>query len=661
LTLAARLRAVIPLLAMRFGGRGADRAALERRLAAVLLVVMAALALLVLRLGYLQVVRGGYYEGLSRGNRIRLVSLTAPRGDIIDRDGETLATTRPAYAASLVYMGQPFAAESLDLLEAILSLEPGRIDTLLERWSSKLYMPIRLKNDISASEHSRLEEHRNELPGLVIEVIPIREYPAGQLAAHVLGRVGFLNTETSRQSLLTQATGLVDILTAADRPAASYELDEIVGMIGLERYYDSLLRGVDGAREVEVNSRGTPTRVERETSPQAGLTLGLTLDLTLQAALEQSLQETIRQVRAQYGPTYATSAAAVVLDVKTGGVLAMANYPTFDPNWSASGAVDAEFLPLLEEFNRSIQGLYIPGSTYKMITAVAALEEQVVGLGDDVWCGGGYRLGNSTIGCWVGPPGHGMVNITEAIQGSCNTYFIEAGVRLRALAQAQDPNTGMIDLLAKYASGFGLAGPTGIDLPFERSGTAPQSSGKAWLLGEDVQCAIGQSRQEYSPLQLASYVATLANNGVRLQPHVVQRILEGEATVWEYPRTVVPGATNVAKSTFDIVKNGMLAVTRYGGTAYAAFSDVPVAVGAKTGTAQTNKKPNDGLFVGFAPFDNPEIAFAIVVKNGDSGSLSCAPVAREIVLTHFGYSSASTAAPSTVGMAGEEVALDAPQ
>ena len=652
---------MIPLLAMRFAGRGANREALERRLSAVLLVIMLSLVALVLRLGFLQIVRGGYYEGLSRGNRIRLVSLTAPRGDIVDRNGTTLATTRPAFAASLVYMGQPFSAESLDLLEDILSLEPGRIDTLLERASSKLYMPIRLKNDITANEHSRLEEHRNELPGLVIEVIPIREYPAGQLAAHVLGRVGFLNTETSRQSLLTQATGLVDVLTTAGRPPASYELDEIVGMIGLERYYDSILRGVDGAREVEVNSRGTPTRVERETSPQAGLTLGLTLDLTLQAALEQSLQDTIRQVRARYGPTYATSAAAVVLDVKTGGVLAMANYPTFDPNWSASGAVDAQFLPLLEEFNRSIQGLYVPGSTYKMITAVTALEEQVIGLGDDVWCGGGYRLGTSTIGCWVGPPGHGMVNITEAIQGSCNTFFIEAGVRLRALAQSQDPNTGMIDLLAKYAAGFGLAGPTGIDLPFERAGSAPKSSGKAWLLGEDVQCAIGQSRQEYSPLQLAQYVATLANNGVRLQPYLVERIIDGEDTVWQHPRTVVPGVTSVAKSTFDIVKNGMLAVTKYGGTAYAAFRDVPVAVGAKTGTAQTNKKPNDGLFVGFAPFDDPEIAFAIVVKNGDSGSLSCAPVAKEIVLTYFGYSPAPTAATSTVDTVGREVALDAPQ
>lgn len=636
------------MLSVRLARRSGSREAVERRLGAVLLVVIAALAVLVLRMGYLQVVRGGYYEALARGNRIRLVSLTAPRGDIVDRNDITLATTRPAFAASLVYMGQPFPAESLSLLEEILSLEPGRIDSLIERWRSRLYMPIRLKNEISADEHSRLEEHRNDLPGLVIEVIPIREYPAGQLAAHVLGRVGFLNTESSLQSLTAQAAQHTGVLTAAGRPAATYALDEIVGMIGLERYYDAILRGVDGAREVEVNSRGTPTRVERETAPEPGLTLGLTLDLPLQAALEASIADTLRQVRAKYGSSYATSAAAVVLDVKTGGVLAMASYPTFDPNWSSSGVVSSEFLPLLEEFNRAIQGLYIPGSTYKMITAVAALEEGAVTAADRTWCGGGYRLGNHTIGCWVGAPGHGNVNMIQAIAGSCNTYFIDAGVRLRSLAQAVDPNKGMIDLLAKYAAGFGLGGPTGIDLPYERAGRAPTSSGKAWLLGEDVQCAIGQSRQEYSPLQLAQYAATLANDGLRLQPYLVERILDGDELVWQHTPVLQPGATDVSADTFSVVKQGMLAVTKYGGTAYASFSDIKVPVAAKTGTAQTNRKPNDGLFVGFAPYDDPEIAFAIVVKNGDTGSLSCAPIAREIVVTHFGLRQATAEAGPAV-------------
>lgn len=624
------------MLAAGINTSSGDREALERRLNLFLLVVLVSLAMLLGRMGYLQVVRGAYYETLSRGNRIRLVSLTAPRGQMLDRNGKLLATTRPAFAASLVYLGEAYSPDVLAKLEEILSLEPGKIDTLMQRWRGRLYMPVRLKNDITPEEHSRLEEHRNELPGLVIEVIPIREYPNAQLASHALGRVGFLNTETSKQSLQEQAAGYQSILTAAGMAPTAYELDDIVGVIGLERQYDAILRGVDGTREVEVDARGTPTRVEREIPPQAGLTLGLTLDLDLQSTLEQSLQANMDYVRKVRGPTYATSAAAVVLDVKTGGVLAMASLPTFDPNWSASGRIDPQFLPQLEEFNRAIQGLYIPGSTYKMMTAVTALEEGVVTPVDGVWCGGGYRLGSSYIGCWVGPPGHGRVSLISAIKGSCNAYFIEMGVRLRAKMQASDGTKGFVDLLTKYAPGFGLDGPTGIDLPFERAGRSPRTTGRSWLIGEDVQCAIGQSRQEYSPLQLAHYVATLANNGTRMRPHLVNTIRDGDAVLWRTTPEELAGADSVSAATFDLVKQGMLAVTSPGGTAYSSFWDLPIKVAGKTGTAQTNQKPNDGLFVGFAPFDDPQIAWAIVVKNGDSGSLAGAPVARELVKTYFG-------------------------
>ncbi len=645
------------MLATGIAASSGERDALERRINVFLLVMLASVALLLGRLGYLQVVRGAYYETLSRGNRIRLVSLTAPRGQMLDRTGKLLATTRPAFAASLVYLGEKYSPEVLTKLEEILSLEPGKIDTLMERWRDRLYLPVRLKNDITPEEHSRLEEHRNELPGLVIEVIPIREYPNGQLAAHALGRVGFLNTESTRESLQEQAADHESILGAAGMAPAAYELDDIVGVIGLERQYDAILRGVDGTREVEVNSLGTPTRVEREIPPQAGLTLGLTLDLDLQATLDQALVANMESVRKSRGPAYSTSAAAIVLDVKTGGVLAMTSVPTFDPNWSASGRIDPEFLPQMEEFNRVIQGLYIPGSTYKMMTAVTALQEGIVTTADGVWCGGGYRLGSHFIGCWVGAPGHGRVNILDAIKGSCNTFFIEMGMRLRSKAQETDATKGFVDMLSKYAAGFGLDGPTGIDLPFERAGRSPRTAGRSWLVGEDVQCAIGQSRQEYSPLQLAHYVATLANDGKRLRPHLVNEIRDGDTVLWHAVPEQLPGADNVSAETIALVKQGMLAVTGPGGTAYSSFWDLPIKAGAKTGTAQTGQRPNDGLFVGFAPYDDPQIAWAVVVKNGDSGSLSGAPVARELIKTYFGLRPPQEAASQpSASVPGEETA-----
>jgi len=624
------------MIALRQAMAGGEQQGLERRLNLVLLVMALSLLLVLGRVGYLQIVRGVYYEALSRGNRIRLVSLTAPRGEIVDRNGELLATTRPAFTASLIYMGHDYSDETLATLEDILSLERGRIRTLLQRHRGQWFRPIRLKNDISAQEHSMLEEHRHQLPGLVIEVVPIREYPYGNLAAHVLGRVGFLNTEAQRQSLTNQAGSYASIMMAAGLEPTGYQVDDIIGLIGLERQYDAILRGVDGVREVEVDNWGRPTRIEREQAFQTGLQLNLTIDAELQRTLEQAMVDNMERIRRLRGPSYATSAAAVVLDVRTGGVLAMASLPTFDPNWSASGRIDPQFLPQLEEFNRSIQGLYIPGSTYKMMTALTAVEEDIAHLSDTVWCGGGYRIGSDVIGCWVGAPGHGRVNLIDAIKGSCNVYFLEMGARLRAKARASDPTKGLVDMLSKYAPDFGLDGQTGIDLPFERAGRSPRTTGRSWLPGEDIQCAMGQSRQEYSPLQLAVYTATIATSGVRYRPYLVDSITQDGHVLWQAQPEVVPNAVEISQSTFDLVRQGMLAVTAPGGTGYWQFYDLPIKVAGKTGTAQTSRKPNDGLFVGFAPYDNPEIAWAIVFQHGDSGSLAGAPVAREVVRTYFG-------------------------
>lgn len=603
-------------------------------LAALVLIFL----VLVLRLGLLQVVRGPYFEALARGNRIRLVYLTAPRGALLDRHGELVATTRPSFAASLVYMGEPYTDEMLAKLEGILSLPPGRIRDLLRKERGRLYLPVRLKNDISPEEHTMLEEHRHELPGVVIETVPIREYPYGSLSAHALGYVGLLGAEDAR--LQAQADSQAGVRAAAGMAAVRYELNNMIGMSGLERQYDAILRGTDGVREVEVDSRGNPSRVEREVAPQPGLSIRLTLDLRLQQALDTALLASIDRIKKQRGPAYATSAAAVVLDVKTGGVLAMTSWPAFDPNWFASGNVD---MGSVEWLNRVTQGRYIPGSVYKMITALAALEEGVVTAKDHVYCSGGYRLGRDYIRCWVGDPGHGSLNIIGAIQKSCNTFFLEMGSRLRAKMRQTDPIKGGIDILSDYAAQFGLDGPTGIDLPGELAGRVPRTTAAAWLPGEDIQSAMGQSRHAYTPLQLAHYVATIANNGIGYRPYLVQRILDGDQVLVETQPEIARPPVSVSQQSLDLVKQGMLAVTKPGGTAYGSFWDIPIQVAAKTGTAQTGKPINNGLVLGFAPYDDPQIAWAIVVEGGDGGSYSGGPVAREIVRTYFGLDGGSTA------------------
>lgn len=613
----------------------ADRDDVQRRTRLFFAAVVLIFLVLAGRLGFLQLARGRHYEALARGNRIRLVYLTAPRGAMLDRNGEIVATTRPSFAASLVYMGEPYTDEMLAKLESILSLPPGRIRELLRRERGRLYLPVRLKNDISPEEHTRLEEHRHELPGVVVEVVPIREYPHGTMSAHALGYVGLLGAEDVR--LQAQADAQAAVRAAAGMPGVRYELNNIIGMSGLERQYDAILRGTDGIREVEVDSRGNPSRVEREVAPQPGLTLRLTLDIKLQLALDRALLANIERVKKLRTPAHATAAAAVVMDVRTGGVLAMTSWPAFDPNWFASGNVD---LGAVDWLNRVIQGRYIPGSTYKMITALAALEEGVVTPKDLVFCGGGYRLGRDYIRCWIGDSGHGSLSLVSALAKSCNTYFLEMGARLRAKARQTDPVKGAIDFLSDYAAQLGLDGPTGIDLPGELAGRVPRTGSRQWLPGEDIQSAMGQGRHVYTPLQLVQYVAAIANKGVSYRPYLVDQILDGERVVFQaLPELSRPPAT-VSQQSLELVRLGMLAGTQPGGTAYGSFWDIPIQVAAKTGTAQTGRPLNNGLFVGWAPYDDPQIAWVIVVEGGDSGSLAGGPVAREIVRTYFGLTAA---------------------
>ncbi len=608
--------------------RGDERKeAAQRRLVAFRVLLALILLALLTRSAYLQVVRGAQFEQLARGNALRLLPLPAPRGRIFDRHHELMVGNRPAYHVSLVHPGPGKVDEVIARLAPLLEMEVDEIREAIRRRADRLYEPVRLKLDVDPVTHSRVEENRGELPGVVVEVAPVRDYPGGSLAAHLLGYVGE-----------------IDALELAR--LEGYRQGDIIGKMGLEAAYDAELRGRDGGRQVETDANNRPVRVLGQVDPIPGNTLVLTIDAELQRVAEAALQATLAAVRAHPRTPYrATSGAVVVLKVNTGEVLVMASHPGFDPNQFASrtprsylDALRAD--PLSPFLNRVISGLYVPGSTFKMITAIAALEAGKVTLGETLVCTGTYRVtADHSKRCWRSE-GHGAVNIFDAISHSCNVFFFEMGRRVG------------VDLLAYYARAFGLGQPTGIDLrPLEKAGTVPDREWKrsrfprdpTFWLAEELDAAIGQGFHEYTPLQLAHYVATIASGGIRYQPYLVSRVVDPSGRIVRESGPRVIGEAPVSSPTLAVIREGMRRTTVSGTAAWLfgpRFKDrYGFEVAGKTGTAEAPKgsgRDPNAWFLAFAPLDDPEIAIAVLVEEGGSGSLAAAPVARALIDHYFG-------------------------
>lgn len=580
--------------------------------------------LLMSRAAYLQVVRGPHYEALARSNALRLVTLPAPRGRILDRNGELLAGNRPAYHVSLVHPGTGKVDAVVEAVAPLLDMTPAEIHELIRRRGDRLFEPVRLKMDVDPIAHSRVEENRGNLPGVVIEVGPVRDYPGGSLAAHVLGYVGEIDGGE-----LARLEG--------------YRLGDILGKTGLEAYYDLELRGRDGGRQVETDAMHRPIRVLGQIDPVPGNSLVLTIDAGLQRVAEEALVATMEMVRAHpRNPYRATSGAVVVLGVGTGEVLALASHPSFDPNLFAS-RTPRDYLealrtdPLSPFLSRATSGVYAPGSAFKMITAMAALESARVTPTERITCTGVYRVtADHSKRCWSA---HGSVNIYEAIAKSCNVFFYEMARRVG------------VDLLALHARSFGLGQAIGLDLrPADKAGTVPDREWKragfpgdpTFWLAEELDAAIGQGFHEYTPLQMAQYVATIASGGVRYQPYLVSQVLDPSGRILSNttPRVVAEAA--VSPETLAIVKEGMRQTTLYGTASWLFGPGFGQRYGfelaGKTGTAEALKgsgKDHNAWFVAFAPFENPRIAIAVLVEEGGSGSLAAAPVARAIIEYYF--------------------------
>jgi penicillin-binding protein 2 len=504
--------------------------------------------------------------------------------------------------------------------------------------SYSLFNGVTVAKDISDKSVAQIKESKYELYGISIASVSKRYYPYSTLLSHVLGYVSKVNS--------TEYSTLKD---------QGYSINSVVGKSGIEQSFEKYLKGVDGKKSIETDNKGNVTSESIVSNAVAGNNVTLTIDYRLQKTSEDALVNTIDRLKngtlnGKKIPD-ASAGAVVVLDVKTGGVLAMASYPTYDINQFVDGISQNNWLnlvndPLRPMYNRAISGTYSPGSTYKMLVATAGLETGAITPTEKILDTGVYQYGYHPK-CWIYTQyglTHGYVDVSGAIKVSCNCFFYEVGRRV-----------GIADIV-KYAKLFGLGQKTGIELSQEASGQiAGDNPNIDWYLGDTLSAAIGQSYNSYTPLQLANYISTIANGGTLNKVSVIKSINneitkssvsndEIEEYSKEYTGVDFKSQNLAIKSEYiDAIKKGMLSVTsETGGTSYILFKNSSIQVAGKTGTSQVASGSNNGIFVGFAPYDDPQIAVVAVIEHGGEGTYT-ANVVKPIMEEYFNISTEDAA------------------
>lgn len=582
----------------------------------IMSVVMAAMvALLVFRYYTLQVVHHEDYATQSDRNRVHVQPVPPTRGLIYDRDGELLADNRPSYTLSVIRERVDDMEETVRLLRSLVDIPQSDLEKFydqLQQWR-RPFEAIPIRYGLTEEEIARLAVNEYRLEGVEINAQLVRHYPKGKLFSHVLGYVG----------RISQA----DLAQFDNDQHKRYSGTHSIGKTGLEKQYEALLLGDVGSQNVETNARGRVLRVLDRTDPKPGKDLYLHLDADIQRVAAEAL-------RGYRG-------AVVAMDVRTGGVLAAVSMPSYDPNLFVTGISFTNYRRLnqsldLPLFNRFLQGQYPPGSTVKPVMGLAGLHYDVVDRSDTVNDPGFYRLpGDDRLYRDWKRYGHGdEVDLEQAIQQSCDVYFYDLGHRMG------------IDFIHEFGVKFGLGSRTGVDIPSERAGLWPSrewkrnNRGLPWFPGDNLNVVIGQGFALTTPMQLAQMTTTLANRGHRLQPQMVSRVgSESVAVVEEEVLDVAPEDWDFILSAMEGVMHGAR------GTARGAARGADYRMAGKTGTAQVvaipqgeeydseallERQRDHALFVGFAPADDPRIAVAVVVENGESGSGVAAPVARQV-------------------------------
>lgn len=587
----------------------------------VILVVIAFLGLWV-RVWYLQILKGDDFMGQSEENRIRKVALPDYRGTIKDRRGETIVNIRPSFNLYLTPEDASNLPESLEILSRKMDIQKENLKKNIRQ--SRPFKDILVKKDISRNDTAYIEENKMRLPGIRIKVEPLRSYVYKDFAAHVLGYLG----EISKVKL--KASGY-----------SKYKLGDMIGKGGLESVYEFNLKGEKGFKEIEVDVSGRELRTLRERSPEIGDNLILTLDIRVQKKLEELMAENSKKNPVE--------GSVVVMKVQTGEIIAMVSKPSFDPNLFAAGISRKKWNSLVQDKkhplqNRAIDGQYPPASTYKLVTAYAALEENLIEPEETIFCPGHFRLGKRQYRCWK-KKGHGAMNLHDALSQSCDVYFYTLGHRVG------------VDNLKIYAIKLGLGELTGVGLQGEKPGLIPSKKwkednrGEPWLLGETISASIGQGYNLVTPLQNVRMISTLANGGVLLRPYIVKRIENSEGKVIQefFPKIVKNIAMNPI--ILNLLKKALRGVVNepHGTGRRARLKNIVVS--GKTGTAQVVSmksseeiEPEDEIpyifrdhawFVAFAPYEKPEIAISVIIEHGGHGGAVAAPIAGKILETYF--------------------------
>jgi penicillin-binding protein 2 len=584
----------------------------------VTVAVAAIFGLVILRLFVLQVIQGGKYRELSEENRIRVDVLAAPRGDIHDRNGLLLADNVPSFTVTLdpydrIYVESPARLDStLARLGTILGVEPSLLrDKVKREGRQSSFLPVRLKRNVDRPTVAYVAEHEAELPGVEVEFEPLRRYPLGAMASHLLGYVG----EVSDKEL-------------EDPERVDYLRGDLIGKMGIERQYERFLRGVAGKRFVEVNAMGRKAALlgdKRPILPRRGAALTLTIDANLQRAAEQAFAPGAR-------------GAAVVIDPRSGEVLALASKPNYDPNEFSIGISQERWAVLSEGgnyplFNRAIQAAYPPGSTFKPFVALAGLALGAIHPGTTFreTCDGAFQFGRRSFRCWEAD-GHGTLALRAAMARSCDVYFYQLGVRLG------------LERLSDFMKRLRVSERSGIDLPQERRGLFPDPAwydkrygAGRWSRGLILNLAIGQGEISLTPIKLAQLTAMIANGGTLVRPHLIREIEDDGRALVGVVRSGDSLGTRLElpPSEMSTIRAAMEAVVADPhGTGYAAKVD-SVRVAGKTGTAQNPHGNDHALFICFAPMESPRIAVAVLVENAGHGSTAAAPIAQKVLQAYF--------------------------
>ena len=606
--------------------KNSDREWIKHRYIVAGLCIVFVFSVLLLRLVYLQMIRGEEYRRLSMTNCVRLKSIKSSRGLIYDRNRILLVDNRPAFDLTIVLEDAKPLKQTLDHLAELTGDSCEDLTAIIEKAGrAAFYKPLVLKRDITRDLLAVIEAHQFDLPGIHIDIEPSRNYIHKKTAAHLIGYLGEINK---------------DELDSGNFP--NVRSGDSIGRYGVEKSFEADLQGKRGGHQVEVDVNGRVIKILKTVEPVSGKDLVLTIDLPLQQKAEGLLGE--------------NDGAVVALDPSNGDVLVMASSPSFDQNDFIGGISSKKWQVLRDDpgrpmNNKAIQAEYPPASTYKIITALAGLEEKVIDRNSTFFCPGFYKFGNRRYHCWS-KYGHGTINVVDAIAQSCDVFFYQTGEKLG------------VDALAKYAQGSGLGRLSGIRLAHERPGLIPTSAWKKqrfkepWQAGETLSISIGQGFNLVTPLQMAVFISAVGNNGTLYRPRLVKSVQDAKGQVIREIEPEITGGLPASKKNLAIVRQGLLEVV-HGNRGTARQIRLPdVQIAGKTGTAQVfsrkagekfdNKKLKRTLqdhawFVCYAPAQDPKIAIAVIIEHGEHGSSAAAPVAKELIHAYLGDPEVPTA------------------